>query len=342
MKKKYITFTVPCYNSASYMKRCIDSLLVFKDYVEILIIDDGSTDETPEIADEYACLYPDTVKAVHKANGGHGSGVNTGLSLAAGQYFKVVDSDDWLDAASLRKVLLRIMHWEKQGTYVDMIVSNYVYDHLNENRQKSMSYKNVFKEERMLTWNDIGMFSPSQYLVMHSLIFRTEVLKKSGVVLPEHTFYVDNIFAYRPLPYVESIYYINTDLYHYFIGRADQSVNEEILKQRIDQQIYVTKLVAECVDLNEVKEKYPKLARYMTRNVSIMMAISSIHLLLIGSEDAQSKRAELWNYIKNSNRQLYHRLRYTTLSSFTNLPGKTGRFLTVTGYRAAKKIYQFN
>lgn len=112
-------------------------------------------------------------------------------------------------------------------------------------------------------------------------------IEKSGVTLPEHTFYVDNIFAYRPLPYVESIYYLNTDLYHYFIGREDQSVNEEILKQRIDQQIFVTKIVAGCVDLEEVKEKYPKLARYMTRNVSIMMAISSIHLLLIGSEDAQ-------------------------------------------------------
>ena len=188
----------------------------------------------------------------------------------------------------------------------------------------------------------MDVFSPSQYLVMHSLIFRTEILKKSGVTLPEHTFYVDNIFAYRPLPYVESIYYLNTDLYHYFIGREDQSVNEEILKQRIDQQIFVTKIVAGCVDLEEVKEKYPKLAKYMTRNVSIMMAISSIHLLLIGSEDAQKKRTDLWNYMKTHNKNLYQRLRYTTLSSFTNLPGKTGRFVTVTGYRAARKIYQFN
>lgn len=339
---KYITFTVPCYNSAAYMKRCIDSLLAFKNHIEIIIVNDGSTDETPEIADQYARRFPETVKVIHKANGGHGSGVNAGLARATGKYFKVVDSDDWLNTDSLRKVLFRIMHWEMQKTWADMIVCNYVYDHLNENKQKSMSYKNVFKEEQMLTWNDIGMFSPSQYLVMHSLIFRTEVLRKSGVTLPEHMFYVDNIFAYRPLPYVESIYYINTDLYHYFIGREDQSVNEEVLKERIDQQIYVTKLVADCIDLGEVKEKYPKLARYMTRNVSIMMAISSIHLLLINSEDAWRKRTDLWNYMKLHNRDLYIKLRYTTLSSFTNIPGKTGRFLTVTGYRAARRIYQFN
>lgn len=339
---KYITFTVPCYNSAAYMKRCIDSLLAFKNHIEIIIVNDGSTDETPEIADQYARRFPETVKVIHKANGGHGSGVNAGLAHATGKYFKVVDSDDWLNTDSLRKVLFRIMHWEMQKTWADMIVCNYVYDHLNENKQKSMSYKNVFKEEQMLTWNDIGMFSPSQYLVMHSLIFRTEVLRKSGVTLPEHMFYVDNIFAYRPLPYVESIYYINTDLYHYFIGREDQSVNEEVLKERIDQQIYVTKLVADCIDLGEVKEKYPKLARYMTRNVSIMMAISSIHLLLINSEDAWRKRTDLWNYMKLHNRDLYIKLRYTTLSSFTNIPGKTGRFLTVTGYKAARRIYQFN
>ena len=310
--------------------------------MEIIIIDDGSTDATPEIADEYAIRFPETVRVIHKENGGHGSGVNAGLAAARGEYFKVVDSDDWLDARSLQKVLFRIMHWKKENTPADMIVCNYVYDHLHENKKKVISYRNVFKEGQMLGWNDIGIFSPSQYLVMHSLIFRTEVLKKSGVTLPEHTFYVDNIFAYRPLPYVESIYYIDTDLYHYFIGREDQSVNEEVLKKRIDQQIYVTKIVADCVDIQEVARQYPKLARYMMRNVSIMLAISSIHLLLINSDEAWKKRNELWDYIRSNHRKMYRKLRFTTLSGFTFLPGKTGRLVTVTGYRTARKIYQFN
>ncbi len=339
---KYITFTVPCYNSQDYMRRCIDSLLVYQDEVEIIIVDDGSTDDTPQIADAYAKQFPGTIRVIHKENGGHGSGVNAGLAAAKGEYFKVVDSDDWLDARSLQKVLFRIMHWNREQTPADMIVCNYVYDHLHENKKKAISYRNVFKEGQMLGWNDIGVFSPSQYLVMHSLVFRTEVLRKSGVTLPEHTFYVDNIFAYRPLPYVKSIYYIDTDLYHYFIGREDQSVNEEVLKKRIDQQIYVTKLVADCVDLQEVARQYPKLARYMMRNVSIMMAISSIHLLLINSDEAWKKRSELWNYMKLNHKNMYRKLRFTTLSGFTFLPGKTGRFVTITGYRTARKIYQFN
>lgn len=105
---KYITFTVPCYNSQDYMRRCIDSLLVGGEDVEIIIVDDGSTDATGEIADYYEGLYPDIVKAVHKPNGGHGSGVNKGLELAEGIFFKVVDSDDWLDERAYEKLMHRI------------------------------------------------------------------------------------------------------------------------------------------------------------------------------------------------------------------------------------------
>ena len=90
-----------------------------------------------------------------------------------------------------------------------------------------------------------------------------------------------------------------------------------------------------------VKKKYPKLAHYMCRNISIMMAISSIHLLLKGDEQAKSRHLELWSDIKKSNPGLYYRLRYTKLSGFTNLPGKLGKLATVGGYRLARRIYQF-
>ena len=105
---KYITFTIPCYNSENYMRRCVDSLLVGGEDVEILIIDDGSSDRTGAIADEYEMLYPNIVKAVHKPNGGHGSGVNKGLELAHGLYYKVVDSDDWFDHDAYLKMLDKI------------------------------------------------------------------------------------------------------------------------------------------------------------------------------------------------------------------------------------------
>lgn len=344
---KYITFAVPCYNSESYMRRCVDSLLSGGRDVEIILINDGSTDRTAEIADEYQLKYPDIVRAVHKENGGHGSGVNKGLELAQGIYYKVVDSDDWLDKDAYLRLLRRIKDFCINGRKApecdmpDLFVCNYVYDHLDEGTSRVMDYRNIFPEEKMCTWKDIGRFKPSQYLIMHSLMFRAEVLRKSGVKLPEHTFYVDNLFSYQPLPYVESIYYMDLDLYHYYLGREDQSVNEKVLMKRIDQQIRVTELVAKSVDLRLVKEKYPKLASYMTRNISIMLSISSIHLLLIRTAEAEQKRRDMWDSIKAYNTALYYRLRYSTLSGLTYLPGKLGGKLTVGGYRFARKIYQF-
>ena len=225
---KKITFTVPCYNSQDYMKRCMDSLLVCKEEGEIIIVDDGSTDRTGEIADEYAKEYPDIVKVIHKENGGHGSGVNAGLEAATGTYFKVVDSDDWLDEESLKELLSELREWEWQEKEVDLVVCNYVYDHLYENKTKPMRYTNVFPEKKLCTWNDMGNFKPSQYLVMHALLYRTQILRDCRLQLPKHTFYVDNIFAYKPLPYVKNICYLNLDLYHYFLGRDDQSVNEKV------------------------------------------------------------------------------------------------------------------
>ena len=259
----------------------------------------------------------------------------------------MVDSDDWLDAGAYRMLLARIRELCGGGRaefgegIPDLFVCNYVYDHLDEGRKRSMDYRNIFPADEMCGWNDIGRFRPSQYLIMHALMFRTDVLRASGVKLPEHTFYVDNLFSYQPLPFAERIYYMDIDLYHYYLGREDQSVNEKVLMKRIDQQIRVTELVAKSVDLKEVKKTYPKLAAYMTRNISIMLSISSIHLLLIATSEAERKRREMWERIRDYDPGLYCRLRYSTLSGLTYLPGRIGGKLTVGGYRFARKIYQF-
>ena len=340
---KKISFTVPCYNSEDYMERCIDSLLVAGENVEIIIVNDGSKDNTKKIADRYQKEYPTIVKVIHKENGGHGSGVNVGIKKATGKYFKVVDSDDWLDKDALLKLLDEITQLEKRKKEPDLIVCNYIYDHLYENEQKVMSYKNVFPIGNICTWNDIFHFNISQYLLMHSLFYKTSVLKESKVKLPEHTFYVDNIFAYQPLPFVKSICYFDLDLYHYFIGREDQSVNEKVMIGRVDEQIRVTKIIASSLDLKVVKENSPKLYKYLVRVISMMITISSIYLLMKGDDESFRKRKELWNYIKKIDKNLYVKLRLTKLSGATYLlPDKIGGYVTLKGYKLAKKIYKFN
>ncbi len=209
---------------------------------------------------------------------------------------------------------------------------------MEDNTQKVMGYANVFPVGRVFTCKDIGRFGPSQYLLMHSVIYRTEMLRRSGVELPKHTFYVDNIFVYQPLPFVKTLYYMDVDLYRYFIGRADQSVQESVMVGRVDQQVRITKIMVDAHDLAQVKAKNPKLGKYMTNYLSMMMTISSIFLMLDGSPEKLGAKTELWEYLKARDPKLYRKLRYRALSAVGNLP----KAIAIPGYRLARKIYKFN
>ena len=220
------------------MRKCIDSLLVGGEDVEIIIVDDGSKDGTAAIADEYAAAYPDIIKAVHQENGGHGEAVNTGLRNAGGLYYKVVDSDDWLDEESLKKVIEVLKSFAQNRKRVDLMICNYVYEHVEDGTSKTIRYTRVLPEDKVFGWNQVGRFRVDQNLLMHSLIYRTKVLRESGLELPKHTFYVDNLFAYIPLPYVRSLYYMNVDLYRYYIGRSDQRSPVQFIAAKITFILY--------------------------------------------------------------------------------------------------------
>ena len=341
--EKVITFAVPCYNSAAYMDHCVETLLTAGEDIEIILVDDGSTkDDTPAICDRYAEQYPDIVRAIHQPNGGHGEGVNQGLRNARGIYYKVVDSDDWVDVPSLRKALDKLRQFVRDSKAVDMLICNYVYEHVEDNTQRVMHYRNVFPRNRVFGWEQIGRFRPSQYLLMHSVIYRTQLLRDCGLELPKHTFYVDNIFVYQPLPFVETIYYMDLDFYRYFIGRADQSVNEQVMVKRVDQQLRVTKLMIEAHDLRKVAAQHRRLSRYMFNYLAMMMTISSIFLLIDGTPAALGKKTELWEYMRTVDPAIYHKMKYRAISAVTNFPGYQGRKLSVSLYRLARRIYKFN
>ena len=341
--EKLITFAVPCYNSAAYMEHCVDTLLQGGDDIEIILVDDGSTkDDTPAICDRYEERYPGIVRAIHQENGGHGEGVNQGIRNARGFYYKVVDSDDWLDVDALHKVLDKLRQFQRDGRPIDMMIANYVYEHVEDNTQKVMRYTNVFPAGRVFGWEHIGRFRPSQYLLMHSVIYRTQLLRDCGLELPKHTFYVDNIFVYQPLPMVKNMYYMDVDLYRYFIGRADQSVNENVMVTRVDQQLRVNYHMIDCHDLRQVSAQHRKLGRYMFSYLAMMMSISSIFLIIDGSPEALGKKTKLWEYLRTVDSGIYHKMKYMAVSSFTNLPGYQGRKLSVSLYRLARKIYKFN
>ena len=181
---KYISFAIPCYNSQDYMSRAVDSVLEGGEDVEVLIVNDGSKDDTLKIARSYEEKYPTIVKVIDKENGGHGDAVNAGLRSASGKYFKVVDSDDWIDSEALKKVLETLHKFEEEDRKVDMIISNYVYEKEGVEHKKVIHYRNALPEEQIIGWNEAGHFHIGQYILMHSVIYRTELLKLCQLELP--------------------------------------------------------------------------------------------------------------------------------------------------------------
>ncbi len=337
---KLLSIAVPCYNSESYLERCVESLLAGGGEVEIIIVDDGSIDATPEIADAYQKKYPDIVRAVHQENGGHGEAVNTGLREARGLYFKVVDSDDWVDQESYAKILETLQEIAGSDQTLDMLVSNFVYEKQGAKHKKVMKYTSALVQGRIFTWSDVRHMRKGQYLLMHSVIYRTKLLRDCGLNLPKHTFYVDNLYVYQPLPFVKTMYYLDVDFYRYYIGRGDQSVNETVMISRIDQQIKVNKLMIDSYNLWKIPNK--KLRKYMFNYLEIITVISTVLLIRSGTKENLEKKRELWGYIKQADIRLFHRLRNGIMGSTMNLPGRSGRKISIAAYKIAQKVVGFN
>ena len=337
---KLLSVAIPCYNSAEYMENCVNSLLKGGEDMEIIIVDDGSVkDNTAQIADRLASEYPNIIKAVHQENGGHGEAVNTGLKNATGLYFKVVDSDDWVDEFAYLQILDKLRELVGSENNLDMLLANYVYEKEGAKHKKVMR-QTGFPRDEVFTWSDIRHFYKGHYILMHSVIYRTQLLRKCGLELPKHTFYVDNIYVYKPLPFVKTMYYMDVDFYRYYIGREDQSVNEKVMIGRIDQQIKVNKIMLDDVDLWSVKN--PKCRKYMFNYLEIITVVTTVMLLRSGTRENLEKKRELWKYIKEKDIRLFHKLRHGIMGNTMNLPGKSGRKISIAAYRISQKVVGFN
>ena len=332
---KILSIAIPCYNSAAYMRRCIDSLLSGGEDVEILIVDDN----TAEIADEYEKNYPGIVKAIHQENGGHGEAVNAGLRNATGVYYKVVDSDDWVDVDVYLDIIKTLKELVAGPQTVDMFISNFVYDKAGAKHKKVMRYK-AFPENEVFQWDHAKKLHIGRYILMHSVIYRTQMLRECGLELPKHTFYVDNIFVFQPLPYVKTFYYLDVNFYRYFIGRQDQSVNEQVMIGRIDQQLLVTRLMLGYY--HSAKITSYKLRHYMVRYLEIMMTVCSILAIKSGTDENMEKKKQIWEELREQDLALYMRLRWGFLGQSMNLPGKSGRTVSIAGYKISQKFFGFN
>ena len=341
LPEKLITYAIPCYNSAEYMDHCIESILACgSDDIEIIVVDDGSTkDNTLEKAQLWETAYPGIVRAVHQENGGHGAAVMKGLEEARGLYYKVVDSDDWLDNGSNCHMIAKLREFQEDP--LDLMLVNYVYEHSTTNTQEFVRYRKEFPTETVFSWEEMGNFPPSKYILMHSVVYRTEMLRSVDLNLPRHTFYVDNIFVFKPLPACQRIYYLDVDLYRYFIGREDQSVNEQVMIGRIDQQLRITREMIDAYHL-DTDVKCKKLRKYMYNYLTMMMCICTVFSMMSDREDKEELRAGIWQYLEDHDKKMARHIKRLPLGASMQLHGNAGDKVILRGYKIAQKIFKFN
>ena len=333
---KYISFTIPSYNSQDYMRHVIDNLVAVGDDIEVIIVNDGSTDDTGKIAEEYQNKYPTIVKAIQKENGGHGSGVMAGINNATGIFFKVVDSDDWVETKDVIELVDLIKRHTNEGIDIDLYITNYIYEHASDGSKYVMHYRKCLPIDKVFTWKEMKHVKLDTVFLMHSLMYRLDKLKASGMVLPNHTFYVDDIYAYIPLPYMDKIYYHNLDFYHYFIGRGDQSINYSIMCKRYEQQMRVFKIMYERYNYDELKQMVKPLYKYMWHFLMIIGAITI--MTIVGTkEDKKTRKVvykQYWDEFKEKDPRLFKKFR-------KSLPGVLGFGLPTYNLKsfASRKIY---
>ncbi|VTR75344.1 glycosyltransferase family 2 protein [Cellulomonas hominis] len=335
-----LSVVVPAYNAEPYLARALDSVVGVGPDVEVLVVDDGSTDGTAALAHTYVDRYPDQVRLLRKPNGGHGSAINAGLDHARGTYLKVVDADDWLDRDALTRVLATLRGFVADGRDVDLLVSNFVYEKQGKKNKTAVRYAGALPRDRVIGWSATRRFAKRQYLMMHALTYRTDVLRAAGLRLPERTFYVDNLYALVPLAHVRTLFYLDVDLYRYFIGRADQSVQESVMLRRLDQQLRVNRLMLDHVGQVRVADR--RLRAYRLHYVEIICAVSSILLIRAGSRESLAEKDRLWSELRRQDPWLYRKVRWSVLGQISNLPGPAGRRVSVLAYRVAQRAIGFS
>lgn len=319
---KLLTIVVPSYNASKYLDFNLQSFLCPSEpeKLEVIVVDDGSTDDTARIADAYHEKYPDTIKVIHKENGGHGSGINAGLRAATGKYFKVVDADDWVDHEALERLLGYIASFDateaeadtdldsaqvqaeanakardKAASGPDVIYNNYYWRLTDEAKspeeyERKAEFNEPFSGVEYHKVYDFESIADQCYVKMHNMTIRTDILREHQIKIDEHCFYVDMEYILFPMPYVETIAFLPEFLYQYQIGRQGQSMDPAKMQRNAAQYDHVLASIYAYYDAHCREINGPNRKKYIDRLISRFYA-SRIKILL-SMPDAAARKNE--------------------------------------------------
>ena len=280
---KELTVSIASYNVENCLKKCLDSLIRCKtiDALDIIIVDDGSTDKTKEIASKYAIDYPRSVRLISKKNGGHGSTINTSIQNCKGKYFKVLDADDWVESDNLDKLVEYLSNSE-----VDLILNPYYEVNVSSNEKKK---KTVLRNSNLqeIENADFELIAKNIVLAMHSFTIKSSIIKKMGPIIDENCFYVDTEYTVFPIPYIMTVSVFQYPIYDYLLGTSTQSMNMKNMQRRREQHLRVVKRLVVFYETQKNVVSKGKKALIQGRTVG---AINMQYVIYLGIEPNDIKK----------------------------------------------------
>lgn len=260
--QKTLSVVIPAYNVEKYIEQCLSSfedIQALRD-MEILVVDDGSTDKTAEIVEKYCRKYPGQYHLFQKENGGHGSTINYGIGQASGKYFKVVDGDDWVDKTLLADFIATLKNLDS-----DVVASDYncVKEGSGKILEKRRAANNSYHYKR--EWGFAEAVT-EPVVSIHSMTVKTKILQEHQIRLDEHCFYEDQEYILYPIPYCTSVYYDPHALYQYRLGRNGQSVDIKVMRQKRDQHMRVLESLFAYNDRHTDIQTYKK--QYLEKGIA--------------------------------------------------------------------------
>lgn len=225
---KILSIIIPTYNMENYLNQCVMSLVQSKfiSDIEILIVNDGSKDNTLKLAESLRIQFPNTINIIDKENGGHGSTINAGTAKCLGKYFKVIDADDWVDTEEFDKLIEKLYEVD-----VDCVICNYTSVYEEDNKSVLNDVTSKFEVGQVINYDD---YIKNTRLAMHSVVYKTALYRDSNIKLTEKCFYVDTEFIYYPLLNFKTIICYPFNVYQYRLQRVGQSVSREGFLKHID------------------------------------------------------------------------------------------------------------
>lgn len=195
-----VSIIVPIYNVEKYLKRCIDSLIEQTlDDIQIILVNDGSTDNSGKIAKEYAIKHQDKIIYLEKENGGLSDARNYGLPYATGEYIAFLDSDDYID-----KEAYKAMYDKVKQENADYIECDFIWE-----------YPNKLKEDKRVDYTNKKEMLAFVRVVAWNKLIKREIIEENKFKFPKGLRYEDVEFTYKLIPHLNKVSYIDKCFIHY-------------------------------------------------------------------------------------------------------------------------------